>query len=119
MGEPYSPRLRQAWRQAAQNINVAVIDGGIYGAYEGPRFETRAEIRLAAAAGVTVVGMTGVPEVVLAVERDLPYASLCIVANPAAGQGTEPITIEDVQQVVAAGAVSVTRVLSEAARLLA
>ena len=119
MGEPYHPRLRAAWKQAADNLGVTVINDGIYGAYEGPRFETRAEIRLAAAAGVTVVGMTGVPEVELAVERGLAYASLCIVANPAAGQGTEPITIEDVQAVVADGAATVTRVLSEAARLLA
>jgi len=119
MGEPYHPRLRAVWKQAADNLGVAVIDHGIYGAYEGPRFETKAEIRLAAAAGVTVVGMTGVPEVVLAVERDLPYSSLCIVANPAAGQGSEPITIEDVNEVVAQGATTVTRVLSEAARLLA
>jgi 5'-deoxy-5'-methylthioadenosine phosphorylase len=119
MGEPYHPRLRAAWKQAADNLGVEVIDHGIYGAYEGPRFETKAEIRLAAAAGVTVVGMTGVPEVVLAVERDLPYASLCIVANPAAGQGSEPITIEDVNAVVAQGATTVTRVLSEAARILA
>lgn len=118
MGEPYHPRLRNAWKEAAGNLGVSVIDHGIYGAYEGPRFETKAEIRLAAAAGVSVVGMTGVPEVVLAVERDLPYASLCIVANPAAGQGSEPITIEDVQAVVAEGAATVTRVLSEAARLL-
>lgn len=119
MGEPYHPRLRAAWKQAADNLGVEVIDHGIYGAYEGPRFETKAEIRLAAAAGVTVVGMTGVPEVVLAVERDLPYASLCIVANPAAGQGSAPITIEDVNAVVAQGATTVTRVLSEAARILA
>ena len=119
MGEPYHPRLRHAWKSAADNLDVRVIDGGIYGAYEGPRFETKAEIRLAASAGVTVVGMTGVPEVVLAVERDLPYASLCIVANPAAGQGSEPITIDDVQAVVAEGAATVTRLLSEAARLLA
>lgn len=119
VGEPYHPRLRSAWKQAADNLDVGVIDHGVYGAYEGPRFETRAEIRLAALAGVTVVGMTGVPEVVLAIEKDLPYASLSLVANPAAGQGTEPITIDDVQAVVADGATTVTRILSEAARLLA
>ena len=111
VGEPYHPRLRSAWKQAADNLGVDVIDHGVYGAYEGPRFETRAEIRLAALAGVTVVGMTGVPEVVLALEKDLPYASLSLVANPAAGQGTEPITVEDVQAVVADGATTVTRTL--------
>ena len=46
VGEPYHPRLRSAWKQAADNLGVDVIDHGVYGAYEGPRFETRAEIRL-------------------------------------------------------------------------
>jgi purine nucleoside phosphorylase len=62
--------------------------------------------------------MTGVPEVVLAKERELPYASLCLVANPAAGLGPE-IAIEDVMAVVAAGAETVARILVEAARRLA
>ena len=119
MGEPYHPRLRAAWRDAAKELATPVIDGGVYGAYEGPRFETKAEIRLAANAGVTVVGMTGVPEVVLAVERDIAYSSLCLVANPAAGESDVPITIEDVQQVVSRGAEQVTRLISQAARILA
>lgn len=118
MGEPYDPRLRRTWMRAAEELDVAVAPTGIYGAFEGPRFETKAEIRMAAAAGVTVVGMTGVPEVVLAAERSIPYASLCLVANPAAGLSTEPITIEDVMGVVSQGAQTVTRVLERAAALL-
>lgn len=73
---------------------------------------------MAQAMGATVVGMTGVPEVVLAKERGLPYASICLVANPAAGLGPE-ITIEDVMAVVADGAETVSRILVEAARRLA
>jgi 5'-methylthioadenosine phosphorylase len=91
---------------------------GIYAAYEGPRFETRAEIRMAQMMGATVVGMTGVPEVVLAKEKGLPYASLCLVANPAAGLGPE-ITIEEVMAVVESGAQTVGRIIVEAARRLA
>ncbi len=64
--------------------------------------------------GVTVVGMTGVPEVVLAAGRGIPYASLCIVANPAAGLSAEPITA-----VVAQGAESATRILARPAAILA
>lgn len=117
MTYPYDQRLRQVWIDAAAEVGVPVVPSGIYGAYEGPRFETRAEIRLAAAAGVTVVGMTGVPEVVLAKELGLPYASICLVANPAAGLGPE-ITIEEVMAVVADGAAAVARILEEAARRL-
>ena len=119
MGEPYAEHLREAWLSAAGDLGVPVTAGGVYGAFEGPRFETRAEIRMAGAAGVTVVGMTGVPEVVLAAERGIPYASLCLVANPAAGLGQEPITVDDVNAVVAEGADTVTRVLGRAAEILA
>jgi 5'-methylthioadenosine phosphorylase len=65
MGDPYDARLRETWLAAAQSLGVDVTPTGIYGAFEGPRFETKAEIRMARSAGVTVVGMTGVPEVVL------------------------------------------------------
>lgn len=118
MGDPYSPRLRAIWVAAADQVGTAVTARGIYGAFEGPRFETKAEIRMAAAMGVTVVGMTGVPEVVLAAERGIPYASLCLVANPAAGQSDEPISIDEVMAVVAEGARTVTAILSRAAALL-
>ena len=119
MGEPYSARLRDTWLRAAAEEGAPITPTGVYGAFEGPRFETRAEIRMARSAGVTVVGMTGVPEVVLAAERDIPYASLCLVANPAAGLGTEPITVDDVNAVVARGTATVTRILNRAAELLA
>lgn len=118
MTEPYDLRLRAAWLDAAAALGIAVRPTGIYGAFEGPRFETRAEIRAAQSMGVTVVGMTGVPEVTLAKERGLPYASLCLVANPAAGMGPE-IAIEEVMAVVAAGAQQVGRIIVEAARRLA
>lgn len=119
MGEPYCERLRNVWRDACAKEQAPVTVGGIYGAFEGPRFESKAEIRMAQAAGITVVGMTGVPEVVLAAERGIEYASLCLVANPAAGLGTEPITVEDVNAVVANGAAQVKRILSRAAHTLA
>lgn len=118
MGEPYDARLREAWLGAAHELGIDVTPTGVYGAFEGPRFETKAEIRMARTAGVTVVGMTGVPEVVLAAEKGIPYASLCLVANPAAGLSSDPITIEDVTAVVARGAETVASILSRAAAIL-
>lgn len=118
MTAPYDARLRRTWLDAAAAVGADVVDGGVYGAFEGPRFETRAEIRMAQAMGVTVVGMTGVPEVVLAKELALPYASLCLVANPAAGLGPE-IAIDEVMAVVSDGAAQVAGILHEAARRLA
>ena len=112
---PYDERLRQAWINAAATLGVTIVPGGVYACFEGPRFETKAEIRMARAAGADVVGMTGVPEVVLAIERQMAYSAICLVANPAAGLGTEPITVDDVNAVVAAGAETVTRLLVAAA----
>ena len=118
MTQPYDERLRSTLLAAAHTLGIAVEPTGVYAAFEGPRFETRAEIRMAQLLGATVVGMTGVPEVVLAKEKNLPYSSLCLVANPAAGFGPE-IAIADVMAVVAQGAQVVGRIIVESARRLA
>ena len=117
--EPYSNRLRDVWLAAAAAVSVPVIPTGIYACFEGPRFETKAEIRMAQAAGATVVGMTGVPEVVLAQERNMPYASICLVANPAAGLSDAPISIDEIMAVIRDGAARVTSILDRAAQMLA
>ena len=85
--EAYHPALRREILDAAAGAGRSMRDGGVYAAFEGPRFETPAEIRLAALAGGTVAGMTGVPEVTLAVEDGLRYAAISLVVNPAAGVG--------------------------------
>jgi 5'-methylthioadenosine phosphorylase len=85
--EAYCPEVRRALVDAARAESASVIDGGVYAATEGPRLETRAEVRALRQLGGTVVGMTGCPEAALARERRLCYASLCLVTNPAAGVG--------------------------------
>ncbi len=118
MGEPFDQRLRQVWINACLEVDVPVISTGVYGAYEGPRFETRAEIRAAQGMGVTVAGMTVVPEVVLANELAIPYACISLVVNPATGLGTEPVTIEEINLVIEQGSETVKRILSRAAKSL-
>ncbi|MCK9539507.1 S-methyl-5'-thioinosine phosphorylase [Dokdonella sp.] len=87
--EPYSARLRQELLAAAKASGIALSDGGCYGATQGPRLETRAEIARLRRDGCDLVGMTGMPEAALARELDLDYACLAIVANWAAGCGDE------------------------------
>jgi 5'-methylthioinosine phosphorylase len=87
--EPYTQRLRQDLLAAAMRVGVAVIDGGCYGATQGPRLETRAEIARMRRDGNDLVGMTGMPEAALARELELEYACLALVANWAAGCGDE------------------------------
>ena len=76
--EPYHPAIRREILEAASSAGHSMRDGGVYACFEGPRFETRAEIRLAALAGADVAGMTGVPEVTLAAEAGLRYAAISL-----------------------------------------
>jgi 5'-methylthioinosine phosphorylase len=104
-GDPYTPSLRRAVLEAARTAGVALVDGGCYGATQGPRLETRAEIARMRRDGCDLVGMTGMPEAGLARELGLEYACLAIVANWAAGAGPvadEQITLEEVLANVAA-----------------
>ncbi|MFW6340478.1 MAG: hypothetical protein ACOC0Q_06380 [Wenzhouxiangella sp.] len=86
---------------AATATGVLIHDGGCYGVPQGPRLETAAEIVRMARDGCTLVGMTAMPEAALAREAGLEYASLCVVANAAAGVSNEPISIEQIHVVLA------------------
>ena len=85
--EPYSASLRKLLLQAAADANEKVFDGGVYAATQGPRLETAAEINRLERDGADLVGMTGMPEAVLAREISLEYATVAAVANYAAGRG--------------------------------
>ena len=113
-GEPYSASLRRDVLQAARRAGVALIDGGCYGATQGPRLETTAEIARLRRDGCDLVGMTGMPEAALARELDLDYACLAIVANWAAGCDPEPraITMDEVQANVAAASTGIPPLLA-------
>lgn len=95
--EPYTQALRAQLLAAARKAGIAAIDGGCYGATQGPRLETRAEIARMKRDGCDLVGMTGMPEAALARELELDYACLALVANYAAGCGDEAeISIEEI-----------------------
>jgi 5'-methylthioinosine phosphorylase len=85
--EPYSSSLRRVLINAASAAGVPIVDGGCYGATQGPRLETRAEIARLRRDGCDLVGMTGMPEAALARELECDYACLALVANWAAGCG--------------------------------
>jgi len=113
--EPYHSALRREILDAGAATGRSVRDGGVYACFEGPRFETRAEIRLARLAGADVAGMTGVPEVTLAAEAGLRYAAISLVVNPASGVGDSagPITMDEIAEVLRATAGDVLAVLDE------
>ncbi|MHB8919454.1 MAG: S-methyl-5'-thioinosine phosphorylase [Halothiobacillus sp.] len=99
---PFSQPLRESFLHAAATLNIPLIDGGTYGATQGPRLETAAEILKLERDGCDVVGMTGMPEAVLARESDMLYASLNVVANRAAGKnGGGAVDFSQMNQTIA------------------
>jgi 5'-methylthioinosine phosphorylase len=114
-GEPYTAALRADVVAAASTAGVPIVDHGCYGATQGPRLETRAEIARMRRDGCDLVGMTGMPEAGLAREMELDYACLAIVANWAAGAGPqvdEVITLQDVLDNVAAASAHLPALLA-------
>ena len=83
---PYNESLRQALIKGAVSLQqIELVSSGTYGATQGPRLETAAEIQRMQKEGCTIVGMTGMPEASLAAELGIDYACLAVVVNPAAG----------------------------------
>ncbi len=101
--QPYCERLRQKLIRAARNARLNAIESGTYAATEGPRLETAAEIDRLERDGCDMVGMTGMPEAVLARELGLCYAACTVCANPAAGRGEGALTLEEIRATLAEG----------------
>ncbi len=93
--EAYDPDLRALARECAAEAGFDVFDG-VYVAVLGPSFETPAEVRMLAAAGGTVVGMSTVPEVIAARHMGLRVLVMSLASNAAAGLSANPLTHEEV-----------------------
>lgn len=109
---PYDEALRQAIiKAAAESADVTLVRSGTYGATQGPRLETAAEIRRMARDGCTIVGMTGMPEASLAAELRLAYACLGVVVNAAAGIDGKAIDTNDLSVAINAAMSKARQVL--------
>lgn len=86
--EPYCEDMRQLCMRAAADCGESHVSSGVYACSQGPRLETKAEIDRMERDGATMVGMTGMPEALLARELGLCYAAIGVVANYAAGRGS-------------------------------
>jgi purine nucleoside phosphorylase len=112
--DPFSAPLRGAVRDGAAAAGVAVHDGGCYGHVDGPRFNTRAEIRGLAACGVTAVSQTAGPETVLAGEAELPYALLGYATDYANGVADEATPVATLVEMMGRSTDAFASVLREA-----
>ena len=97
---PYDEALRGKLIEALQVLGYPHSSHGVYGATQGPRLETVAEIARMERDGCDIVGMTGMPEAALARELELPYACLALVVNPAAGKSSALITMAEIERVI-------------------
>jgi 5'-methylthioadenosine phosphorylase len=98
--DPFSPPLRRALLEGAREAGHEARDGGCYGHVDGPRFNTKAEIRMLRACGVSAVSQTAGPETVLCGEAGLPYALLGYVTDYANGVQEEPTPVETLMRLL-------------------
>jgi len=115
---PYCASLRATLIDAAGRARLAVQPRGCYGATQGPRFESAAEIARLERDGCDIVGMTGMPEAGLARELDLCYACVAVVVNPAAGKVKEDISLKEIEKQLEAGMAKVRTLLEQAIPLI-
>ena len=100
--QPFSQPLREALLAGASDAGLTVRDGGCYGHVDGPRFNTKAEIRMLAACGVTAVSQTAGPETVLAGEAGIPFALVGYATDYANGVQDVATPVEELIRLIGA-----------------
>ena len=96
-----------------QPLIAGYTDSGVYAATQGPRLETISEIKRLERDGCDLVGMTGMPEAALARELNIPYVSICLVVNPAAGKSEGIIEIDQIRLVLEQGMTVIKKIIHD------
>ena len=115
--QPYCPESRKLLIETAKKLGFHVRDKAVIVCTEGPRYETPAEIKMFRRLGCDVVGMTGIPESVLARELEMCYASICYVSNMAAGM-QKRLTAFDVSKISKSVLPKMEQILIETIKIL-
>ena len=117
MSNAYDPELRLQAREVARQLKIP-LEEGVYVGLLGPSYETPAEIRMLQRLGADAVGMSTVPEVVVARARGMRCVGFSTITNPAAGLSAEPLSHEDVLRVGKAVGDSLGRLVKGLVRTL-
>ncbi|MDU2065646.1 MAG: S-methyl-5'-thioadenosine phosphorylase [Sporomusaceae bacterium] len=117
--EPYCPDLRQVLFAASNQLGITTHNGGTYVCTEGPRFESPAEIKMFAMLHGDLVGMTNLPESVLAREAEMCYATVSMVTNFAAGISPHSLTHSEVVETMRANGENLRKLIMAAIAVLA
>ncbi len=112
MADPFCPELREVIVRVGKRLGLPIRERGTYVCIQGPRFSTRAESKLYRSWGAHIIGMTLVPEVVLAREAQICYASICMVTDYDVW-AEKPVTGEEVVKTMRKNIEKVKRLLAE------
>ena len=112
--EPYCPELRKILIKTARKLDLKVHPRAVYACTEGPRFETAAEVKALRMLGSDLVGMSSVPECVLARELEMCYATLGIITNFAAGISKKKLAYTEVVKIIEGSIGHVQKLILEA-----
>ncbi len=110
MSDPYSERLRQLTRDVARSLGIELREG-VYIAVPGPSLETRAEYRALRTLGADVVGMSTVPEVIVAVQSGMSVLGITIITDMCLPDELEPVSLEKVIAVASRSEPHLTRLV--------
>jgi 5'-deoxy-5'-methylthioadenosine phosphorylase len=110
MSDPYCKNLRALFNEGASKEKLTVKGDAVYVCTEGPRFESAAEIRMYKQIGGDVVGMTNIPEVVLAKEMEMCYSAVGIITNWCTGMKQGEIAMHDIQKSMASNKDKITNI---------
>ncbi len=111
MSQPYDPRLQETARQAAQAAGIKLQEGVLI-AFLGPSYETRAEIAMAVKMGGDAVGMSTVPECIVANYLGIRFLAITFISNLVSHTRTEPLTHEEVTKTAAQASGNLARLVA-------
>ncbi len=115
---PYCGEMRDCLKDAAKNVGIDAVNSGTYICVNGPRLETAKEISFFSSIGGDIVGMTAMPEAVLARELEICLASLCVVTNYAAGISSVKLTTSEVVATMETSIDKIKSIIKETAKII-
>ncbi len=117
MSEPYSKRLIALAEEVALE-NKIKVQKGVFIAVPGPSLETRAEYRFLRAAGADVVGMSTVPEVIVANHQNMEVLGISVITDECFPEALEPVNVEEIIRVAAQTEPKLTLIMREVVQRL-
>ena len=111
MTDAWDPALRALMRRRALELNIDLVEG-VYAAYPGPSFETPAEVRMLKVLGADAVGMSTVPECIVARHCGLRVVGCAVITNLGVGLGDGPVDHDQTLRAASAAASDLERLLT-------